>query len=302
MKKVVIILGPTAVGKTKIWIELAKKLNTEIISGDSVQVYRGLDIGSAKVTEDEASGIKHHLIDILDPTETYSVCDFQQHARSLFEQLETPLVVGGTGLYIKAAISNYEFDAPRRDYSFEEQYKDFSNEELYALLIKLDPKMTEIIHQNNRKRLLRAIYAASVDEPLSEKNKKDELLYEPYIIYLNVERSLLYSRINERVIKMIDEGLEAEVKGLYDKGIMPHAIGYQEWLPYFEGLISKETVIDEIQKNSRHLAKRQMTWFRHQMDTHFYEVDLDNIENTINIIHRDVVEFLGREWFFWLYI
>lgn len=295
MKKVIIILGPTAVGKTKIGIELAKRLNTEIISGDSVQVYRGLDIGSAKVTVEETDGIKHHLIDILEPTETYSVCDFQSHARRIFEDLDIPLVVGGTGLYIKAAISNYEFDAPRRDYSFEEQYKDFTNEQLYELLIKLDPKMTEIIHQNNRKRLLRAIYAASVDEPLSEKNKKDELLYDAYIIYLNVERSILYDRINQRVLKMIDDGLEAEVKGLYDKGIMPHAIGYQEWIPYFEGLISKETVIDEIQKNSRHLAKRQMTWFRHQMDTHFYEVELDNIENTINIIYKDVIEFLSKE-------
>ena len=295
MKKVVIILGPTAVGKTKIGIELAKRLNTQIISGDSVQVYRGLDIGSAKVTTEEANGIKHHLIDILDPTETYSVCDFQQHARSLFEALDIPLVVGGTGLYIKAAISNYEFDAPRRDYSFEEQYKDYTNEELYELLIKLDPKMTSVIHQNNRKRLLRAIYAASVDEPLSEKNKKDELLYDPYIIYLNVERELLYSRINQRVLKMIDDGLEDEVKALYYKGITPHAIGYQEWIPYFEGMVSKETVIDEIQKNSRHLAKRQMTWFRHQMDTHFYEVDLNNIENTINTIYQDVISFLGKE-------
>lgn len=295
MKKVVIVLGPTAVGKTKIGIELAKRLNTEIISGDSVQVYKGLDIGSAKVTSEEACGIKHHLIDILEPTETYSVCDFQKSARELFEKLEVPMVVGGTGLYIKSAISNYEFDAPRRDFSFEEEYEKYSNSELYDMLLKLDSEATKVIHPNNRKRVLRALYAAKVNEPLSEKNKKDELLYEPYIIYLNVERELLYKRINERVLKMIDEGLEKEVKDLYDLGIMPHAIGYQEWIPYFEGMVSKETVIEEIQKNSRHLAKRQMTWFRHQMNTNFYEVDIKNIDNTIEVIYQDVLKFLGRD-------
>lgn len=295
MKKVIIVLGPTAVGKTKIGIELAKRLNTEIISGDSVQVYRGLDIGSAKVTEEETCGIKHHLIDILDPQEGYSVCDFQKQARILFDNLEVPLIVGGTGLYIKAAISNYEFDAPKRDFSFEEEYGKFSNEELYDMLLKVDPEVTKVIHPNNRKRVLRALYAANVNEPLSEKNKKDELLYNPYIIYLNVERDLLYKRINDRVLKMIDEGLEKEVKDLYDKGITPHAIGYQEWIPYFNGMATKDEVIEEIQKNSRHLAKRQMTWFRHQMDTHFYEVDLNNIYNTIDVIYNDVLNFLDKE-------
>lgn len=295
MKKVVIVLGPTAVGKTKIGIELAKRLNTEIISGDSVQVYKRLDIGSAKVTKEETQGVKHHLIDILEPTDSYSVADFQKEARKLMDNMEIPMIVGGTGLYIKASVSNYEFDAPSRDYSFEEEYKDFSNDELFKLLLELDPKATLVLHPNNRKRVLRALYAAKVNEPLSEKNKKDELLYDPYIIYLNTDRRVLYDRINKRVLKMIDEGLEAEVKALYDEGITPHAIGYQEWLPYFEGLISKETVIEEIQKNSRHLAKRQMTWFRGQMDTNFYEVNLDNIDETIDIIYSDVVKFLEKE-------
>lgn len=295
MKKVIIILGPTAVGKTKIGIEIAKRLNTEIISGDSVQVYRGLDIGSAKVTLEEACGIKHHLIDILDATETYSVCDFQKASRQLIEKIDVPLIVGGTGLYINAAISNYEFDAPKRDFSFEEQYKDYSNEELYKLLLTSDPNMSEIIHPNNRKRVLRALYAVSVDEPLSTKNKKEELLYDAYIIYLNLERELLYKRINDRVLQMIDEGLEDEVRGLYEKGIKPHAIGYQEWTQYFEGKITKSEVIEEIQKNSRHLAKRQMTWFRNQMDTHFYEVNLGDINETIDLIYKDVLTFLGGE-------
>ena len=295
MKKVIIVLGPTAVGKTKIGIELAKRLNTEIISGDSVQVYKELNIGSAKVTEEETCGIKHHLIDILEPTDTYSVCDFQTASRKLFDEIDVPLVVGGTGLYIKAAISNYEFSAPKRDFSFEEEYEKYTNEELYEMLLDKDSNMSKIVHPNNRKRVLRALYAAYVNEPLSEKNKKDELLYEPYIIYLNVERDLLYRRINERVLKMIDDGLEEEVTNLYKKGITPHAIGYQEWLKYFEGSISKEEVIDEIQKNSRHLAKRQMTWFRNQMDTHFYEVNISNINETIDLIYNDVINFLNKE-------
>ena len=295
MKKVIIVLGPTAVGKTKIGIELAKRLNTEIISGDSVQVYKYLDIGSAKVTAEETCGIKHHLIDILEPTETYSVCDFQTASRILFEKLDIPLVVGGTGLYIKAAISNYEFDAPKRDFSFEEEYSKYSNEQLYEMLLNMDPKMSEIIHPNNRKRVLRALYAANIEEPMSTKNKKDELLYNPYIIYLNVERDLLYKRINERVLKMIEDGLEEEVKSLYDKGITPYAIGYQEWVKYFENEITIEEVIEEIQKNSRHLAKRQMTWFRNQMNTHFYEVNIGNINETIDLIYNDVLDFLSKE-------
>jgi tRNA dimethylallyltransferase len=295
MKKVIIILGPTAVGKTKIGIELAKRLKTEIISGDSVQVYKELNIGSAKVTEEEACGVKHHLIDILEPTETYSVCDFQKASRELFDKLEVPLIVGGTGLYIKAAVSNYEFSAPKRDFSFEEDYEKYTNEELYEMLLREDPEMCKIIHPNNRKRVLRALYAAHIDEHLSEKNKKDELLYNPYIIYLNVERDLLYKRINERVLKMVDDGLEEEVRNLYNKGITPHAIGYQEWIKYFTGEITREEVIEQIQKNSRHLAKRQMTWFRNQMDTHFYEVNIENINETIDLIYTDVLNFLSKE-------
>ena len=295
MKKVVIVLGPTAVGKTKIGIELAKRLNTQIISGDSVQVYKGLDIGSAKVKEEETNGIVHHLIDVLEPTQTYSVCDFQKEARRIMDELEIPLIVGGTGLYINAAISNYEFDAPKRDFDFENTYNDYTNEEVYNMLVEKDPQTATTLHPNNRKRVLRALYAANVNEPLSEKNKKNELLYDAFIIYLNVERKLLYERIDKRVLQMIDEGLEKEVKDLYQQKITPHAIGYQEWLPYFNGECSLEEVISEIQKNSRHLAKRQMTWFKNQMTTHFYEVNLNDINETIDIIYKDLLVFLGGE-------
>jgi tRNA dimethylallyltransferase len=212
----------------------------------------------------------------------------------LFHEI-SPIKDHGDGEKFELYFRDYEFDAPKRDFDFEEQYRDFSNEELYKLLIEKDPKMCEVIHPNNRKRVLRALYASFMNEPLSKKQGKDELVYEPYIVYLNVERELLYKRINERVLKMIDDGLEREVKDLYDKGITPHAIGYQEWIPYFMGDVTLETVIDEIQKNSRHLAKRQMTWFRHQMDTHFYEVNLNNIGETIDKIYEDILVFLKKE-------
>ena len=292
MKKVIVIIGPTASGKTKIGVELAKRLNTEVISGDSVQVYKKLNIGSAKVTSKEMEGVKHHLIDILELDEDYSVCEFQKQARLLIDELSIPLIVGGTGLYIKAALSNYEFDAPKRDKAFELSYKEVSNEEIYKELLKLDPKACEVIHPNNRHRALRALYAAKNNQPLSSKNKKDEMLYEAYIIYLDMPRDLLYERINKRVDMMFEEGLEAEVRNIYRDHTLPHAIGYQEFLPYFNGEISLEEVKEDIKKNSRHLAKRQITWFKNQMDTHFYEVDLTNIENTINKIYADVLVFL----------
>ena len=292
MKKVICVIGPTAVGKTKIGVELAKRLNTEVISGDSVQVYRGLDIGSAKVTDDEKDGVIHHLIDILDPNDSYSVCDFQNHARKLIDKIDIPLIVGGTGLYVKACLANYEFDAPKRDKDFEESVKDLTNEELYAKLLELDPKACEKIHPNNRHRTLRALERALNNDLISEKNHKDEMLYDAYIIYLNVERTLLYERINKRVDMMFDEGLVEEVSKLNEKGIRPHAIGYQEFAPYFDGQITLEDVKEEIKKNTRHLAKRQMTWFNNQMDTHFYEVNLNDINETIDKIYKDVSAFL----------
>lgn len=295
MKKVIVVLGPTAVGKTKIGIELAKRLNTEIISGDSVQVYKELNIGSAKASIDEMSGIIHHLIDILEPNEDYSVADFQKMSRQIIDTLEVPMIVGGTGLYIKAAISNYEFDAPKRDFIFEESLKDYSNEEIYKMLAEVDPISASKNHYNNRHRVLRALYAAKYCDKLSEKNKKDELLYDPYIIYLNVDRKLLYERINMRVDLMFELGLEKEVRNLYEKGIKPHAIGYQEFIPYFENNATIDEVKEEIKKSSRHLAKRQITWFKNQMDTHFYEVNLNNIDETIDLIYEDILVFLDRK-------
>lgn len=298
MKRVIAIVGPTAVGKTKISIELARRLNASIISGDSVAVYKGLDIGSAKPTKEEMNGIKHYLIDELEPTEQYDVMDFQRKARNIIDSSDEPIIIcGGTGLYVKSVLYNYEFEASKRDMNFEEKFKDFSNEELYHYLLKIDPLLDQNrIHMNNRKRVLRAIeIKESSNKSIEHFNKKDEPYYESYIIYLNVsDRDLLYKRINERVDEMFAKGLLYEVFSLHKKGINPNAIGYKELIPFIEHEITLETASDEIKKNSRHLAKRQMTWFRTQMDTHFYEVNLLDINQTIDEIYKDVKEFLDR--------
>lgn len=296
MKRVIAIVGPTAVGKTKISIELAKRLGAEIISGDSVAVYKELNIGSAKPTKDEMQGIKHYLIDELEPNEQYDVMTFQHKARNIIDNSTKPIIIcGGTGLYIKSVLYNYEFEAPKRDEGLEERFKDFSNEELFNYLLKIDPEFdSSRIHMNNRKRVLRAIeIKESSNESIEHFNKKNEPYYEAYIIYLNIsDRDLLYKRINDRVDQMFADGLLYEVFSLYKKGITPNAIGYKELIPFFNKEITLETATDNIKQNSRHLAKRQMTWFRTQMNTHFYEVDLENPLKTVDQIYIDLKEFL----------
>ena len=296
MNKVICVVGPTAVGKTKISIELAKHYNLDVISGDSVAVYRGLDIGSAKPTKKEMDGVKHHLIDIAEVKDGFSAFDFQVKAREIMDKNPLSFICGGTGLYVQSAIFNYEFTASRRDLSYGDKYEGYSNEELYELLLKKDPNIDQTkLHPNNRKRVLRALEVyEDLDTSIHSFNKKKEPLYDYYIVYLTLDRELLYERINKRVDIMMDSGLLDEVKNLYDKGIMPHAIGYSEFVPYFEGLISLETAVDEIKKNTRHLAKRQETWFRNQMISHFYNVNLDNINMTINEIINDIDGWLNK--------
>lgn len=298
MKKLIVIVGPTGIGKTKISIALAKKLGFEIISGDSVAIYKELNIGSAKPTAEEMQGVKHHLIDVLDPVEEYSVARFQQEARKIIDRSNNVIICGGTGLYIGAVLYDYEFLAKARNEDFLSQFQDYSNEELYAYLEKICPSFDrEKIHVNNRKRVLRAIEIFhDTDKSIAEFNKKRNQIYDSYIIYLNVSnREVLYDRINSRVDQMVSLGLEKEVYTLYQKGIMPNAIGYKEWIPYFKGEICLESCITEIKKNSRHLAKRQMTWFKNQMDTHFYEVHLEDLNQSVNEIYQDVSNFLGKE-------
>lgn len=294
MKKVICVVGPTASGKTKIGIELAKKFNGDIISCDSVAVYKELNIGSAKPTASEQKEAKHYLVDILDPREQFTVATCQKLAREIIDNSDRlNILVGGTGLYVASIINNYQFDVKKRDEEFEHKYESYSNEELYELLLKEDEEATKKIHVNNRKRILRALETALTnDTKFSEYNKKNEAVYDAYIIYLDIERELLYERINKRVDMMVEAGLEEEVRSLYDRGIKINAIGYQEWYMYFMGLVSKESVIEEIKKNTRHLAKRQKTWFKNQTSATFYNVDLNNINNTIIEIENDVRKFL----------
>ena len=296
MKKVIVVLGPTASGKTKLSIMLAKHYNIDIISGDSVAIYRGLDIGSAKPTKEEMDGVKHHLIDIKKPGEDYSVFDFQKDSRLVMDNNELSMIAGGTGLYIKAALCNYEFNAEKRDNNLEEKYKDLSNLELYNKLLLIDPEIDKNkIHPNNRKRIIRAIEVKeNLNKSIHSFSDGNTPLYDYYICYLKMDRNILYERISKRVDQMMENGLLDEVRNLYEKNIMPHAIGYQEFIPYFLGKKSLDECVDEIKKNTRHLAKRQETWFKNKMDSHFYDVDINNINNTYNEIIKDIDRWLNK--------
>lgn len=279
MKKVLVIAGPTASGKTSFSIELAKRLNTEIISGDSIQVYKGFDIGSGKVTEAEKEGVPHHLIDILEPGTQYSVKDFQKEARTLIDNSSKPMIIaGGTGLYLKACLYDYVFTdeeaSPRN-----EKYDQYTNHELYEMLVERDPVQAEKIHENNRQRVLRSLTVLDntgkrQSEIIDEQNH--EPIYDFFIAGCTMAREELYERINLRVKMMIEKGLEQEVKGLLDKGIIfedpaMKGIGYREWADYFDGNLSITEVEALIARNSRRYAKRQYTWLNHQMPVHWFD-------------------------------
>ena len=291
MKKVVVICGPTAVGKTGLSIELAKKFNAEIISGDSVQVYKGLDIGSAKIKPIETKGVRHHLIDVYEPNQLYDVSTFQKEVRQLIHTIDHPFIVGGTGLYIKAALFDYEFDSPKRDIDLEKALSEWTNEALYKRLVSLDEQASKQIHPNNRRRVLRAISMAQ-HQKRSSLNKKDELLYDAYIIYLSMPRETLYERINQRVDIMLDDGFLQEVKTLKKRGITPNILGYRELNQYLDGQITLDEAIAQIKQNTRHLAKRQETWFKNQMHAHVYDVSdkndvLDQLIKDIKAFYED---------------
>lgn len=301
MTRVIVVIGPTSVGKTKMGVELAKKLNGEIISGDSMQIYKGMDIGTAKVTYDEMEGIVHHCIDILEPTDEYSVKDFQDTVREKINDIvsrgKLPIIVGGTGLYIKAALYDYEFSETKDDHqTFRNKYKDYDNEKLYEYLKQIDEQSANELHPNNRQRVLRAIEI--FEETGTKKSdivssQQHICLYDTYFVGLTLDRELLYERINQRVDKMKDMGLQKEVTSLYNQGLKRthqsmKAIGYKEWFDYFEGLCSLDDVYENIKKHSRQYAKRQYTWFKNQFDVHWYDVDLNHFENTVDDVLLDI--------------
>ena len=290
MQDIIVIVGPTGIGKTKLSIELAKKLDAEVINGDSVSIYKDLDIGSAKPTIEEREGIAHHLIDIREVEEDYTVFDYQKDVRQKIEEITSRnkrvIIVGGTGLYIKAGLYNYTFT----EGTTYNQYEDMTNQEILDRIKKF--KVTEIPDVNNRKRLVRLLNKVENNEDLSK--NKDELLYNIKTIGLTTPREILYERINKRVDIMINNGLLEEINSLKDRypnsRILNSGIGYKEFYDYLYNDKSLETVIEEIKQNSRRFAKRQYTFFKHQFDTTWFEVDLNNFDKTIN----EVLDFIQK--------
>lgn len=286
MNKVIVITGPTAVGKTKLSIELAKRYNGEIINADAVQVYKGLDIGSAKVTEEEKEGIPHHLFDIKEVDEEYTIYHYQKDCRKLIKEVQgrgkTPILVGGTGLYIKAALYDYKLIEEKETNT----YDNLTDEELYNKLLEVDKDI--VIDKNNRRRLIRALNYYKENNKSINTNTTNKLLYDAIFIGLTTDRRILYDKINNRVDIMIKDGLLNEVKAFYDKNIrtkpLLNAIGYREIYSYFDGNISLEEAINKIKQNSRHYAKRQYTFFNHQLPIVWFETDYSNFNNTIEQI------------------
>lgn len=287
MQDIIVIVGPTGVGKTKLSIELAKRLGAEIINGDSVSIYKNLNIGSAKPTVTEREGIVHHLIDIREVDEEYSVYDYQKDARELINSLSKQnkriIIVGGTGLYIKAALYDYNF-------SKEEVKNNYDVLSIDELISKIKNYNYEIKKDdlNNRRRLVRLLNKLENNEVID--NNKDKLLYNIKVIGLTTDREVLYNRINKRVDLMIQNGLVEEVTYLKDKykcsRILNSAIGYKEFCDYLYNNKSLEEVIDEIKRNSRRFAKRQYTFFKHQFNTTWFDVDFNNFNNTIYEVYN----------------
>lgn len=289
MQKVLIITGPTGTGKTKLSVEVAKRFKTEIINGDALQVYRGMDILTAKIKEEEKCGIKHHMFDILDPSETFSIADYQKLVRDYISDFSNnnmlPLIVGGSGLYIDSVIYDYQFSAEKRNEEELDKYSDLSNEELHNILKELNLDASNKIHMNNRKRVLRAIELAKSNNIVLDFNNK--LMYDALVIYLSEDREKLYNAINNRVDKMMDEGLLDEVINLSKKDInitAASAIGYKEFLPYLNGTISLKEAIDKVKQNTRHLAKRQTTWFRNKDNIQVVKINRENFNETIDYV------------------
>lgn len=285
INKLLIIVGPTAVGKTLLSIELAKKFNGEIISGDSVQVYRGFDIGSAKITEAERENIPHYLIDIKHGNEQYTVGDFKQQAEQLIEQIATkeklPMIVGGTGLYIQSIINDYQFgESIPKEYleQVEKIVQQNGAQYLHTLLSQVDIESANKIHYHNEVRLVRAYaYYLYFNKKISDNIQATTThKYDMLILGLNSSRELIYQRINQRVDMMFEAGLIHEVETLLAQGVSSDAhamtaIGYKEVVCYLQGQLTLEQCRDLIQRNTRRFAKRQLTWFRNKMTIHWLE-------------------------------
>lgn len=291
-EKLLVLLGPTASGKTALSISLAKALGTEIISGDSMLVYKGFDIGSAKPTTEEMSGIRHHMIDILPPDASFNLMDFLQQAKAIITRLnqqgKIPLMVGGTGLYIQSLLEGYELNSQSEDAAYRNYLEKLAEEKgreyVHGMLAKVNPQAAARLHINDFRRIVRALEVHHLGgEQLSQK-KSRELVYDCYVAGLTWRRNKLYDRINQRVNIMVEQGLQQEIINLLESGVAPDVqamkgIGYKELLPVLTGNdVDMDTglqqAVAKIQQNSRHFAKRQLTWYRRMPYIHWYQPEL----------------------------
>lgn len=279
-KPIVVLVGPTAVGKTVASIALAQQLNGEIISGDSMQIYRGLDIGTAKITPEEMQGVPHHLIDIRNADESFSAADFKTEADKAIEDIhqrgKLPIIVGGTGFYVNSLIYEYHFGEAVTDEAYREELQSFvdinGKDALHQRLAAIDEVTAARLHANDVKRVMRALEVYHVTgKPLSALDNqvnKQVLRYPTVYMGLGMERSHLYERINQRVDLMMEQGLLTETMNALGKGVSPQAqsmtsLGYRQMIQYLQGEISLEKAVELIKRDTRHFAKRQLTWFRH---------------------------------------
>ena len=305
--KLIILAGPTASGKTAVSVDLAKRIGGEIISADSMQIYRGMDIGTAKITSDEMQGVKHYLINVLDPKEDFNIVKFQNMVKCSIEEIKKnghiPILVGGTGFYIQSIIYDIKFDKEDDNGSIrkvlEEEYDKMGADFMYEKLKKIDSISAENIHKNNKKRIIRAIEYFLINNALiSEHNELQRKKTSPYdfrFFVLNPKRDILYDRINKRVDKMVERGLVDEVKSLIESGlsidnISMQGIGYKEIVEYLEGNIPLDKAVENIKQNTRHMAKRQVTWFKRERDVIY--IDPFEFENNEKIVDY-MVEKIG---------
>ncbi|OCA83761.1 tRNA (adenosine(37)-N6)-dimethylallyltransferase MiaA [Bacillus wudalianchiensis] len=304
-EKLIVIIGPTAVGKTALSLYLAKRFNGEVISGDSMQIYKGMDIGTAKITPEEMDGVPHHLINIKEPDESFSAAEFQQLVRRKITEITDkgclPIIVGGTGLYIQSVIYDYQFSEtggdPQLREALEKEAEQLGKEALHEKLKRVDPKAAAAIHPNNVRRVIRALEVfQSTGKRMSEQqsHQPEELLYETALIGLTMDREMLYSRINHRVDIMMEAGLLEEVKRLWENGIRSgqavQAIGYKELFGYLRGEATLEQAVEQLKQNSRNYAKRQLTWFRNKMDVDWF--DMSNQEKRPEKI-KEISDFVA---------
>lgn len=305
--KFIVLLGPTAVGKTDLSIELAKKFDGEVVSCDSMQIYRGMDIGTAKVKEEETEGITHHLIDIVEPDEEFTVAEYSEEAKKKIRDINSrgklPIFVGGTGLYINSLIYNLDFTEVRPNFEIRNKYEAYvetrGKEYVYKILEEIDPETAAKLHPNDTRRVVRAIeiYMTS-GEKMSDRNKnfreanKD---YDYYLLGLYMDRKKLYERINLRVDLMMEEGLLDEVKNLLDKGYTRdmtsmQAIGYKEIISYLNGEMDLEESVEILKRNSRRYAKRQLTWFRKEDQVNWFNVEDYRLEDIFKDIENKIIK------------